>query len=153
MFQVKITGWIFHGVWVFRGELLREIVYKSAIFIYFDIQKTFYCWINICSKIRKRSFVSLAVFLWVTNEETPLSKNNVVIQLPCLKCQIGSDLVWNWIGFVSESIRLCLGSYFLYGKYFCSLKFKGFSNRDITISYLYMNAPLNFFNELSMSKR
>ena len=29
---------------------------------------------------------------------------------------------------------------------------KGFSNRDITISYLYMNAPLNFFNELSMSK-
>ena len=30
---------------------------------------------------------------------------------------------------------------------------KGFSNRDITISYLYMNAPLNFFNELSMSKR
>ena len=31
--------------------------------------------------------------------------------------------------------------------------YKGFSNRDITISYLYMNAPLNFFNELSMSKR
>ena len=30
---------------------------------------------------------------------------------------------------------------------------KGFSNRNITISYLYMNAPLNFFNELSMSKR
>ena len=30
---------------------------------------------------------------------------------------------------------------------------KGFSNRDITISYLYMNAPLNVFNELSMSKR
>ena len=30
---------------------------------------------------------------------------------------------------------------------------KGFFNRDITISYLYMNAPLNFFNELSMSKR
>ena len=30
---------------------------------------------------------------------------------------------------------------------------KGFSNRDIAISYLYMNAPLNFFNELSMSKR
>ena len=30
---------------------------------------------------------------------------------------------------------------------------KGFSNRDITISYLYMNTPLNFFNELSMSKR
>ena len=27
---------------------------------------------------------------------------------------------------------------------------KGFSNRDITISYLYMNTPLNFFNELSM---
>ena len=34
-----------------------------------------------------------------------------------------------------------------------SFAFKGFSNRDITISYLYMNAPLNFFNELSMSKR
>ena len=30
---------------------------------------------------------------------------------------------------------------------------KGFSNREITISYLYMNAPLNFFNELPMSKR
>ena len=30
---------------------------------------------------------------------------------------------------------------------------KGFSNTDITISYLYMNAPLNFFNELSMTKR
>ena len=30
---------------------------------------------------------------------------------------------------------------------------EGFSNRVITISYLYMNAPLNFFNELSMSKR
>ena len=30
---------------------------------------------------------------------------------------------------------------------------KGFSNKDITISYFYMNAPLNFFNELSMSKR
>ena len=30
--------------------------------------------------------------------------------------------------------------------------YKGFSNRDITISYLYMNAPLNFFNEISMSK-
>ena len=29
---------------------------------------------------------------------------------------------------------------------------KGFSNRDITISYLYKNAPLNFFNELSMVK-
>ena len=29
---------------------------------------------------------------------------------------------------------------------------KGFSSRDITISYRYMNAPLNFFNELSMSK-
>ena len=85
MFQVKITGWIFHGVYVVRGELLRDIVYKSAIFIYFDIQKTFYCWINICSKIRKRSFVSLTVFmfkknpkkppfLWATVEETPLSR-------------------------------------------------------------------------------
>ena len=83
MFQVKITGWIFHGVWVVRVELLREIVYKSAIFIYFGIQKTFYCWMNICSKIRKRSFVFLAVFmfkknpkkppfLWATDEETPL---------------------------------------------------------------------------------
>ena len=83
MFQVKITGWIFHGVWVVRGEQLREIIYKSAIFIYFDIQKTFYCCINICSKIRKRSLVSLAVFmfkknpkkppfLWATDEETPL---------------------------------------------------------------------------------
>ena len=30
---------------------------------------------------------------------------------------------------------------------------KGFSIRGITISYLYMNAPLNFFNELSMSER
>ena len=30
---------------------------------------------------------------------------------------------------------------------------KGFFNRDITIPYLYMNAPLNFFTELSMSKR
>ena len=30
---------------------------------------------------------------------------------------------------------------------------KGSSNRDITISYPYMNAPLNVFNELSMSKR
>ena len=29
---------------------------------------------------------------------------------------------------------------------------KGFSNRGITISYLYMNASLNIFNELSMSK-
>ena len=84
MFQVKITGWIFHGVWVVRDELLREIVYKSAIFIYYDIQKTFYCWINICSKISKRAFVPLAVFmfknnpkkppfLWATDEETPLS--------------------------------------------------------------------------------
>ena len=32
-------------------------------------------------------------------------------------------------------------------------RYKEFSNRDITISYLYMNAPLNIFNELSMSKR
>ena len=30
---------------------------------------------------------------------------------------------------------------------------KGFSNREVTVSYLYMNAPLKFFNELSMSKR
>ena len=72
LFQVKITGWIFHGVWVVRGELLREIVYKSAIFIYFDIQKTFYCWINICSKTRKRSFVSLAVFMFKKNPKNHL---------------------------------------------------------------------------------
>ena len=32
-------------------------------------------------------------------------------------------------------------------------QYKGVSNRDITISYLYMNAPLNFLNELSISKR
>ena len=38
-------------------------------------------------------------------------------------------------------------------KFFKFLYYKGFSNRDITISYLYMNLPLNFFNELSMSKR
>ena len=38
-------------------------------------------------------------------------------------------------------------------KHFFPKACKGFSNRDITISYLYMNAPLNFFNELSMSKR
>ena len=34
-----------------------------------------------------------------------------------------------------------------------SKPYKGFPYRDITISYLYMNAPLNFYNELSMSKR
>ena len=66
-------------------------------------------------------------------------------------------LVVSSFGSITDFYNVGVGSMFN-GIYKCSnlsdtFIYKGFSNRDITISYLYMNAPLNFFNELSMSKR
>ena len=72
-----------------------------------------------------------------------VQKRKKVIYPECLAIKEAVQYWQHWL----------IGTQFIISSDHKPLKNKGFPNRDITISYLYMNAPLNFFNELSMSKR
>ena len=82
------------------------------------------------------------------------SSNPLHQKIGIIKSLVDSAISLSDTKFHQENLKLASKFLILkgYPSHFIN-KYKGFSNRDITISYLYTNAPLNFFNELSMSKR